>query len=196
MLAGHVDNAMQCQNLATNAQKNVFGLQYGGECWADTNVAYDSLGSKQGCDPLGSANSNQVYTSPGFVKPSSAPPPPSGSTLTSPGTLTSTGQMLTSPSGKYKAVMQTDGNFVVYNGANKVIWALNIGPRVQYIAGSTAVIQNDGNFVFYGPGGSVVWATNTRGTAYPYKLIMQDDGNLVIYDSNNRATWATGTNGQ
>jgi hypothetical protein len=76
MLADHVDSVMECQNLATNAQKNVFGLQAGGYCFADTNVAYDSLGSKQGCDPLGSAWGNQIYTSPGFVKPSSATPPP------------------------------------------------------------------------------------------------------------------------
>jgi hypothetical protein len=66
---GHADNVLGCLNLATKAQKNVFGLQYGGECWADTNVAYDLLGPEKDCAKLGSANSNQVYTSPTFALP-------------------------------------------------------------------------------------------------------------------------------
>jgi len=72
---GRANSVMECQNLAINAQKNVFGLQAGGECWADTDVSYDSLGPKQGCAPLGSDWGNQIYTSPTYVK---RPPPPVG----------------------------------------------------------------------------------------------------------------------
>ena len=119
-------------------------------------------------------------------------PPASGSTLTSPGTLTAGGQKLTSPSGNYTAVMQTDGNLVVYGPANSVPWALNKGPNVQYISGSTANLQSDGNFVVIGPGASTVWSSGTsrKGTG-PYTLTMQDDGKLVIYDSNKSSIWST-----
>lgn len=66
----------------------------------------------------------------------------------------------------YVAVMQGDGNFVVYRGATpsagNAVWATNTaGPVGQYVA----VMQNDGNFVVYRgttpSAGNAIWATNT-----------------------------------
>jgi hypothetical protein len=66
---GQVTSASQCTALAQGMGYNVSGLQYGGQCWADTNVAYDAQGAQQNCPPLGPAWGNQVSTSSTFVKP-------------------------------------------------------------------------------------------------------------------------------
>lgn len=56
-----------------------------------------------------------------------------------------------------KAIMQQDGNFVIYGYPN-AIWASNTNGKPN----STLIVQNDGNVVIYEP--SVpVWATNTAG---------------------------------
>ena len=115
------------------------------------------------------------------------------------GTLT-VAQILTSPSGRFVAVMQADGNFVVYNQGAPV-WASNTNG--QGSAPFNLIMQSDGNLVVYAvtqncetnTACTPTWASNTAGKGSgPYNLAMQDDGNLVIYDSTNTATWATGTN--
>ena len=115
------------------------------------------------------------------------------------GTLT-VAQILTSPSGRFVAVMQADGNFVVYNQGAPV-WASNTNG--QGSAPFNLIMQSDGNLVVYAATQNCeantactpTWASNTAGIGTgPYNLAMQDDGNLVIYDSTNTATWATGTN--
>lgn len=53
------------------------------------------------------------------------------------------------------AVMQSDGNFVLY-GFNEPLWASNTNNK----PGSFLVMQDDGNAVIYVPG-PPVWATNT-----------------------------------
>lgn len=67
-------------------------------------------------------------------------------------------QMLTSSNRWYKAVMQTDGNIVVYNKANVVVWASNtiFGASDAYRLWN----QSDGNLVLY-KGPDPIWATNT-----------------------------------
>src|SRR6185369_6802007 len=89
--------------------------------------------------------------------------------------------------GPYSLTMQSDGNFVLYNGKNP-IWASDTAGR-----GEKAVFQGDGNLVVYGPGNSALWASGTNG--HPTAtLLIQDDGNVVIYEGS-RAIWATGTDG-
>ncbi len=56
-----------------------------------------------------------------------------------------------------KAIMQTDGNFVIY-GFPDAIWASNTNGRPN----SFLVVQDDGNTVIYQPE-VPVWATNTQG---------------------------------
>jgi hypothetical protein len=86
--------------------------------------------------------------------------------------------------GGWLALMQTDGNFVIYaNGAPQY-------STRTFVAGSRAVMQTDGNFVIYTPNNVPVFNT---GTFSPDStLVMQADGNLVIY-SPTRATWSRTT---
>jgi len=116
--------------------------------------------------------------------PSCAPPVSRGNGLRSPAAL-SPGQYLRSSRGRYVAVMQTDGNLVVYDGG-RALWA----SRTQS-AGASLAIQQDGNLVVYDIYGSPRWASRTPGAGQGF-LVMQDDGNLVLYAARG-AAWATGT---
>jgi hypothetical protein len=98
-------------------------------------------------------------------------------------------EKLVSSNGKYTAMMQSDGNFVIYAGSS-AIWAT--GSNGKGVAPYKLAMQADVNLVVYGSS-NAIWASGPRGGTAPYTLIMQDDGNLVIYDSSNRAVWASGT---
>lgn len=69
----------------------------------------------------------------------------------------------TAGKGALKAVMQTDGNFVIYNKNGKALW--NTG--TQGHPGSKLSLQTDGNLVIYGPSGKkflqALWNTGTAG---------------------------------
>jgi len=119
-----------------------------------------------------------------------------GQSLTSSDGIIS-GKGLLSNNGRFTAVMQPDGDFVIYdlndgetqpNG--RALWATNTGqPQdVNYWMN----YQSDGNFVLYG-NSAALWASNTDGTS-PGSVSMQVDGNLVVYDSARDAKWASGTN--
>jgi len=94
---------------------------------------------------------------------------------------------LKSTNGKYKLVLQADGNLVVYDRQGNALW--NSSTR-----GSGAiecVMQSDGNLLLKDKAGRVVWATSTDGYKNA-KLAIQDDGNLVIYSERGVAVWAKG----
>lgn len=77
------------------------------------------------------------------------------------------GNYLVSSSGNCYAVLQDDGNFVIYAGTNPA----KFKPEFA------------------------IWSSKTNGKGYgPHTLTMQLDGNLVLYDMEKRAIWATGTN--
>jgi hypothetical protein len=99
-------------------------------------------------------------------------------------------QKLVSPSGNYEAVMQTDGNFVIYTTNRVPIWATATNGKGT--APYKLAMQADSNLVVYATSGAT-WASGTRTGTAPYTLIMQDDGNLVIYDKSSRAIWASGS---
>jgi hypothetical protein len=61
--------------------------------------------------------------------------------------------------GAYRFSMQSDGNFVLYNGPTPV-WASNSGGQNCGSNQCQAVLQSDGNFVIYN-GAKALWATNT-----------------------------------
>ena len=113
---------------------------------------------------------------------------PRGSSLATDQAL-NMGAYLTSPNGNYKAIMQNDSNFVVYQGAT-VIWASGL-PPAGVPGPYRAVMQADGNFVVYGTG-TAIWATGIiPGTGNgPYRAVIQDDGNFVIYQGAGTAIWA------
>lgn len=115
--------------------------------------------------------------------------------MSSKGTTLATGEsllvndFLQSDNGQFKAIMQADGNFVVYKG-NAAIWASN----TVHVQGSYfAVMQSDGNFVLYNGTpqrrGQPYWASNTVLGAGAYLLSLDNDGNLAIYRGT--ATWGT-----
>lgn len=95
-------------------------------------------------------------------------------------------QSLETANRKYKLVLQTDSNMVLYSDSAP-IWASNtVGRNVSHLA-----LQPDGNLVLYDKSGYVVWHTNTwkGGTS---KLAIQPDGNLVLYNQV-QATWNSNT---
>jgi len=95
---------------------------------------------------------------------------------------------LTSCSGQYKLIGQSDGNLVIFKitpSGESPIWAsnTNIG------AGSyNFIFQSDGNLVIYSPN-KPIWASNSGGLG-GNRLVMQNDGNLVIYGPYGRV-WAS-----
>ncbi|SDS20812.1 CHAP domain-containing protein [Nocardioides scoriae] len=102
------------------------------------------------------------------------------------GSVLNTGQSVRSRNGSYTAIMQSDGNFVVY-GPNGATWSTGtggVGPGV------VAIMQTDGNLVLYAPGGRAIYSSGTAPSSGA-QLAMQDDGNLVIYGSGG-ALWAKG----
>jgi hypothetical protein len=101
-------------------------------------------------------------------------------------------QSLTSASGRYTFIYQTDANLVLYKSyphqPQKALWASNTGGK----APSVCIMQTDGNLVIYDPGGHALWASGTSQYAGSH-LLVQDDGNVVIYRPNNTPVWATNT---
>jgi hypothetical protein len=118
-------------------------------------------------------------------------PPASGFTGSMPaGQRLAAGQSLSSGDGKYRLVMQGDGNLVIYS-PNRAIWSTNTqGRSIGFF-----VLQGDGNMVIYGSNSVPFWASwtqNRGGNA----LYMQGDGNLVLYDPQFRPIWNSGTAGR
>lgn len=114
---------------------------------------------------------------------------PSGNTLNQ-------GDSLTSTNGLYQAVMQTDGNWVLYAVSTSpwtVVWATytqNQGTDPRRL-----VMQTDGNLVLYDINNIPLWNTGTANVgSFPWRVMLQNDRNLVLYDGNNIARWSSGTN--
>jgi hypothetical protein len=108
------------------------------------------------------------------------------------------------------AVMQGDGNFVVYSSSGAALW--NSG--TQNHPGAYVVLQDDANLVVVSSGGVPLWSSGSV-NAYLYgqeylnpgdyltspnrqfQFIMQTDGNLVLYTwpANGVALWSSQTAG-
>lgn len=98
------------------------------------------------------------------------------------------GQHLDASNNRYRFILQSDGNLVLY-GPSGTLWASVTGPgsnNVQYV-----ILQYDGNLVMYSNNERVVWASDTK-SRDPATLVVQDDGNVVIY-AGREAIWATHT---
>ncbi|MCX6718201.1 MAG: FG-GAP-like repeat-containing protein [Candidatus Staskawiczbacteria bacterium] len=105
------------------------------------------------------------------------------------------GQSVMSCNGTYRLTLQKDGNAVLYNVSNKVLWASN----TTNTAGKTSAkltMQSDGNLVIYDSLDSTIrkalWATMKFGTPAG-GLYVQPDGNLVIYDTAGKVIWSSNT---
>jgi surface antigen len=97
----------------------------------------------------------------------------------------SAGQALWSSDGSYEAIMQTDGNFVVYAAGGKPVWWTGTATP-----GSRIVMQADGNLVVYAPGGQALWWSGTSGGNWNASAVMQTDGNFVVYAATARPLWS------
>ena len=123
---------------------------------------------------------------------------PRGSSL-APNQFLNEGAYLISPNGNYTAIMQNDGNFVVYqeNAGKSAIWASGAAPgRGQ--GPYSAILRNDGEFVVFqgSGGGSAIWSTEVApGVGQgPYGAVMQNDGSFVIYQgtgAGRQAIWTS-----
>ncbi|KAF0720142.1 Aste57867_523 [Aphanomyces stellatus] len=103
------------------------------------------------------------------------------------------GQDLFSRLKAYRATMQWDSNFVLYNGQNGVKWAANS----QGTGATRVVIQGDGNVVAVKDDGTPAWASQTAGQGKgPYCLMVRDNlvwGNgLKVFDDNCDWFWWSG----
>jgi lysophospholipase L1-like esterase len=125
-----------------------------------------------------------------MAAPPPTPPPPVSDRFGNDARLAAASdQFLRSADGRYRFVMQHDGNLVLY-GPMRALWSSNTAGRsVDHVR-----MQGDGNLVIYGPGDVPIWFSNTAGHPDSF-LIVQNDGNVVIY-SNGRAIWSTATAGQ
>ncbi|MDI1483666.1 matrixin family metalloprotease [Polyangium sp. y55x31] len=65
----------------------------------------------------------------------------------------------TNGKGGDRAIMQEDGNLVIYKSTGQPVWASGTAGSSNYYA--NLAVQNDGNVVIYRTGGGVAWASNT-----------------------------------
>ncbi len=99
---------------------------------------------------------------------------------------------LCSPSRRYLAVFQVDGNFVLYDTSTTpgtAIWATwtfagFLGGKATRLA-----FQTDGNLVLYDAAGTALRHTHTSGIPTPARLVLGDDGNLVLRDQTGTVRW-------
>ena len=98
------------------------------------------------------------------------------------------GSWLASPNGRYRLVMQNDGNLVLY-WETHAIWASN----TRHHGGDFATLQGDGNFVIYS-GHHAIWASGSdRGGNSAYILSVQNNGNVVTRSPSGTPIWQTRT---
>lgn len=95
--------------------------------------------------------------------------------------------MLVSKNNMFRAIMQYDGNFVVYDNLDKPIWASKTDGK----GGKILTMQADNNLVIYKGDGKAVWSAKSNKENSQPQLIMQNDQNLVIYNLNDgKACWS------
>jgi C1A family cysteine protease len=121
-----------------------------------------------------------------------------------PGKYLGVGDFVASSNRKYFAIMQGDGNFVLYHGSDPSnqgppFWASNTYGQGQCFA----IMQSDGNFVLYKGSdpahqGAFVWNSGRAPGQGQYFAVMQNDANFVVYQGSDAAhpgafVWNTGT---
>lgn len=111
------------------------------------------------------------------------------------GEALATDQWLRSKNGLFHAVIQEDGNFVIYRGdwkeaeINTHLWSTMVNDHggQSYTGGKIGhwclSMQRDGNIVISEPGGAPVWALTTHHQnvmAAGNSMVLADDGNLFV----------------
>lgn len=102
------------------------------------------------------------------------------------GQILGSGQQLKSADGRFTAVMQSDGQFVIYDP-----WGSRWASNTYGFNGANLQLQTDGNLVLYSFNPTTArWYTATTTGNF---LTMQSDGNLVLYNSASQWLWQSGT---
>lgn len=163
----------------TRSSKQFYGLPPGRHTFHAT--VSDAFGVSSG--PTNSATVD--------VAPPPVPAAAVGDRLSNDGRLNAaSNDYLSSSDGRYRLVMQQDGNLVLYGPAARPIWATGtVGRGADHLR-----MQGDGNLVIYNGANAPVWATNTP-RRYSAHLVVQNDGNVVIYNDGS-PIWATNTAGR
>lgn len=99
----------------------------------------------------------------GGAPPDTTPPPPpppaDGCGVLAPGEALGGGASEWSCDGRFELVMQTDGNFVVYDAWGSPLWNSETAGH----DGAWLAVQDDGNVVVYDAWGAPLWDTGTWG---------------------------------
>jgi hypothetical protein len=107
------------------------------------------------------------------------------------------GQQLTSPNGRFRLWMQTDGNLVLYDGppaVSSAYWSTGTWQIDPSVRPTYAEMQADGHLVLYNNSRVPAWGSGVWGPAFTNPFMsLQDDGNLVIYEGTNNPIWASQT---
>jgi hypothetical protein len=61
--------------------------------------------------------------------------------------------------GPYRCVIQTDGNFVIYDSRNAPLWASNTDGKGPHCV---VLLQNSGDLTLLSPSGHCLWSSNSR----------------------------------
>lgn len=96
-------------------------------------------------------------------------------------------QTLYSQDGRFRLIMQLDGNLVLYMGSS-ALWSSNTPNNV----GAYMSFQSDGNLVVYRANGTPAWASGTDGHS-DERLLIQNDGNMVLYRDLYTPSWSSGS---
>jgi cell wall-associated NlpC family hydrolase len=94
------------------------------------------------------------------------------------------GQSITSAHDNYVALMQTDGNFVMYGQSASWSSQTNGNP------GAWANMQSDGNLVVYSAAGLALWSSHTYGKGVA-NLVVTDSNNLAVLSPSSAVYWQT-----
>jgi hypothetical protein len=102
---------------------------------------------------------------------------------------------LLSHDGKYKMIMQTDGNLVLYNSAQMPVWASS-----TYGKGTgpyKLMMNSTGTLSIFDTNGINLWSSGVpQNGVGPYRAIMHNDGNFNVVDAHDTIQWATLTQGK
>jgi hypothetical protein len=103
------------------------------------------------------------------------------------------GLSVVSANQQFRATLQGDGNFVLYNPAGPLWHSHTNG---QGVGPYRLCLQDDANLVLTDARNVVLWHTRTHGKGVPpFRLVTQDDAHLVLYDSQGTPLWFSRTNG-
>ncbi|WP_052313280.1 glycerophosphodiester phosphodiesterase family protein [Terriglobus roseus] len=87
--------------------------------------------------------------------------------------------------GNNTLVLQTDGNLVLYHGAQVPLWSSDTSGK----GGVELKLQSDGNLVLYNQSGSSIWTTGTDGSN-PGWFILGTDATLQLFDASGNRIWS------